>query len=44
MTDGRRTADQKVIVLALLALLFSTVVAAAFGNWVPAGAAHAWIE
>ena len=38
VTGGRRTADQKVIVLALLTLLFSTVVAAAFGNWVPARA------
>ena len=34
--DGLRTTDQKVIVLALLALLFSTVVAAALGIWVPA--------
>ncbi len=34
----RRRADQNVIVLALLVLLFTTVVAAAFGTWVPARA------
>ncbi len=36
--SGRRRADQEVIVLALLVLLFSTVIAAALGAWMPARA------
>ena len=43
MTDGRRTADQRVIVLALLALLFSTV-GLGLRELGAGQSAHAWIE